>query len=42
MIKSHKLDIVSLLETKMDVDVLNTALRLRFNGMAFLKQLILQ
>lgn len=39
MIKSHKLDIVCLLETKMDMDALNTALRTRFNGMACLHNL---
>lgn len=36
MIQSHKLDMICLLETKMDLEALNTALRHRFNGMACL------
>lgn len=39
MIKTRKLDIVCLLETKMDLEALNTALRLRFNGLAYLHNL---
>lgn len=36
MIKNHNLDMVCLLETKLDLVALNKATNLRFNGMSFI------